>query len=80
LAKHLQTTNAIRDDIDLISFRGEKPPQNLPQRAIVLDDQNPIHWSRRSSEIGMFKVAAKVAVAISWLFLFSAGSLLLTPR
>jgi len=48
LAKPLQTSHAIWDNLDLISFRGKKPLQNLPQSTIVLDDQNPIHcgWSQ----------------------------------
>jgi hypothetical protein len=53
LTKHLQTSYGTWDDIDLISFRREKPLQNLSQSAIVLDNQNPIsggwsqfgHWS-----------------------------------
>jgi hypothetical protein len=48
LAKHLQTSHATWDDIDLIPFRGEKPPQNFLQSTIVLDHQNPIYcgWSQ----------------------------------
>jgi hypothetical protein len=48
LAKHLQTSHATWDDIDLISFRGEKPPQNFWQSTIVLDHQDPIYcgWSQ----------------------------------
>jgi hypothetical protein len=46
LAKHLQTSPGIWDDIDLISLRVKEPPQNLPQSRIVLNDQNPFHWSR----------------------------------
>jgi hypothetical protein len=48
LAKHLQTSHATWDDIDLISFRGEKPLQNLLQSTIVLDNQDPIYcgWSQ----------------------------------
>jgi hypothetical protein len=43
LTKHLQTSHAVWNDIDLISFRGEKPLQNLLQSPIVLDNQDPIH-------------------------------------
>jgi hypothetical protein len=44
LAKDLQASHAIGDDIDLVSFRGEQPPQNLPQSIIILDNENPIHF------------------------------------
>jgi hypothetical protein len=37
------TSHATWDDIDLISFRGEKPPQNFLQSTIVLDRQDPIY-------------------------------------
>jgi hypothetical protein len=56
LAEHRQTRHTIRDDIDLIPFRGEKPPQNLPQSTIVFDDQNPLHYRR--SEFGDWSVQA----------------------
>jgi hypothetical protein len=48
LTKHLQTRYGTWDDIDLISFRREKPLQNLPQSTIVFDNQNAIHcgWSQ----------------------------------
>jgi hypothetical protein len=38
LAKHLQTTNAIGDDLDLIFFQGERPPQNFPRSTIFSDE------------------------------------------
>src|SRR5260370_33591196 len=48
LAKPLQTSHAIWNNLDLISFRGKQPLQNLPQSTIVLDDQKSIHfgWSQ----------------------------------
>ncbi len=49
LAKSLQTTNGIGGDINLIPFRREKTPQNLPQSTIVLDNQNPPHWGESQS-------------------------------
>jgi hypothetical protein len=38
-------------DINSISFRGEKPPQNFLQSTIVLDHQDPIYcgWSQFAS-------------------------------
>jgi hypothetical protein len=53
-------------------LQGEKPLQNLSQGAIVLDNQDLLHWPDRSSNVGLFKVAAKMVAAIN-LFL-SAGS------
>src|ERR1700733_11365743 len=46
MAKSLQTRYSVGDNVNLIPFRGEKPRQTLPQSTIVLDDQNPLHWSR----------------------------------
>src|ERR1700691_4518511 len=54
-AKHLNITNAIGDVLlDLISFRGEKPPQNLPRSTLVLDDPNLPHRGR--PEFGYWNV------------------------
>jgi len=40
--KHLEAIDLAPGDIDLISFRGEKPPKNPLQDPIVLDNQDPI--------------------------------------
>jgi hypothetical protein len=49
LVKHLETSRTVWNDIDLISFRGEKPPQNPLQSTIVLDHQNRLHCGRAQS-------------------------------
>ncbi len=46
MAKHLQTSQAIWDEINLISFRAEKFSQNVLQDAIGLYDQNSIRGGR----------------------------------
>src|SRR5271167_4018010 len=43
LAKHLETCRTVCNDIDLISFRGEKSLQNFLQSTIALDNQNRLH-------------------------------------
>jgi hypothetical protein len=69
----LPDRHTVGDDIDLIFFRAEKRPHNLTQSIIVLDNQNPMTVAGGGSDIGMFRVAANVAVAIS--FASSAGLL-----
>jgi hypothetical protein len=61
-----------RNNIDLISFRGEKSPQDLPQPAIVLNHQNPLRWNRWQIEV--FEVDAKLVAAISFPLSCASGS------
>src|SRR5271169_5744835 len=50
------------------SCRGGKPAQNLPQSAIVLGDQNPLHLSR--SHLGYRSVQGCCQVAVATGFSF----------
>ena len=65
LAKSFQTTNGIRYNIDHIFFRGEEPQQKFLQRAVSSIIKIRSVGADRSSDIGVFKVAAKVVVAIT---------------
>ena len=69
MAKHLQASHAIRDDINLISFRGEKLLQTPLQSVIGVYDQNSIQRGGGDSDIGWITVAAEVVVTAS-LFAF----------
>jgi hypothetical protein len=62
--KHLKASRTIWDDIDFISFQGEKLPQNPLHRTIALNDRNPVQCGR--SQFGVSEVAAKVVAAISF--------------
>jgi hypothetical protein len=50
LAKHLETSRPVWNDIDLISFGGEKSVQNPLQSTVVLDNQNRLHCGRSQFE------------------------------
>ena len=69
MAKQLQTSHAIRDEINLISFRAEKLLQNPLHSVIGLYDHNSIQGGGGGSDIGWFTVAADVVVTAS-LFAF----------
>ena len=63
-AKHLQTSQAIWDEINLISLRAEKLAAESPVKRHGLYDHNSIQGGSGAwrSEIGVFKVAANLVV------------------
>src|SRR5579859_6900426 len=59
MTEHIQSSQAARDKIDLISFRGKKQSQRLLQRVIVPNDQNPIrsflYWVHSAIELPLYR-------------------------